>query len=87
MGEGNQHPCARLERLVGIDFNPALAAVCQIEFMASAISGFLAIKYLLLFLGRQKVTVFVYYRILLGVFILGVQCHEFYPGGINSTTP
>lgn len=39
-------------------------------FMASAISGFLAIKYLLIFLSRQKVNVFVYYRILLGIFIL-----------------
>lgn len=42
-------------------------------FMASAISGFLAIKYLLIFLSRQKVNVFVYYRILLGIFILGFQ--------------
>ncbi|MBI5406822.1 MAG: undecaprenyl-diphosphatase UppP [Nitrospirae bacterium] len=41
--------------------------------MASAISGFLAIKYLLIFLSRQKVNVFVYYRILLGIFILGFQ--------------
>ena len=42
-------------------------------FMASAISGFLAIKYLLIFLSRQKVNVFVYYRILLGIFILWFQ--------------
>ncbi|MBI5755523.1 MAG: undecaprenyl-diphosphatase UppP [Nitrospirae bacterium] len=39
-------------------------------FVASAISGFLAIKYLLIFLGRQKVNIFVYYRILLGIAIL-----------------
>lgn len=42
-------------------------------FIASAVSGFLAIKYLLLFLGRQKVNLFVYYRILLGIFILWVR--------------
>lgn len=39
-------------------------------FMASAISGFLAIKFLLIFLSKQKVNIFVYYRILLGIFIL-----------------
>lgn len=39
-------------------------------FIASAVSGFLAIKYLLIFLNRQKINVFVYYRILLGIFIL-----------------
>jgi len=42
-------------------------------FIASAIAGFLAIKYLLIFLGGQRVNVFVYYRILLGIFILWVQ--------------
>jgi len=42
-------------------------------FIASAVSGFLAIKYLLIFLSRQKVNIFVYYRILLGIFILWVQ--------------
>lgn len=39
-------------------------------FIASAISGYIAIKFLLIFLSRQKVCIFVYYRILLGIFIL-----------------
>ena len=39
-------------------------------FAASAISGFLAIKYLIMFLSKQKVNVFVYYRIVLGILIL-----------------
>ena len=39
-------------------------------FAASAISGFIAIKYLLLFLGKRKVNVFVYYRIVVGILIL-----------------
>ncbi|MCC6544365.1 MAG: undecaprenyl-diphosphate phosphatase [Nitrospirae bacterium] len=39
-------------------------------FAASAISGFLAIKYMLVFLSRQKVNIFVYYRIVLGILIL-----------------
>ncbi len=39
-------------------------------FLASTVSGFLAIKYLLIFLSRQKVNIFVYYRVLLGIFIL-----------------
>lgn len=39
-------------------------------FAASAISGFFAIKYLLLYLSRRKVNVFVYYRIVLGIVIL-----------------
>ncbi len=39
-------------------------------FIASAISGYVAIKFLLIFLSRRKVSIFVYYRILLGVFIL-----------------
>ncbi len=39
-------------------------------FAASAVSGFLAIKYLLLFLGKQKVNIFVYYRIIVGILIL-----------------
>ncbi len=39
-------------------------------FAASAVSGFLAIKYLLLFLSKQKVNVFVYYRIVVGILIL-----------------
>lgn len=42
-------------------------------FIASAVSGFLAIKYLLIFLSRQKVNIFVYYRILLGIFILWMR--------------
>lgn len=42
-------------------------------FLASALSGFLAIKYLLIFLSKQKVNIFVYYRILLGIFILWVR--------------
>ncbi|MCC7201274.1 MAG: undecaprenyl-diphosphate phosphatase [Nitrospirae bacterium] len=39
-------------------------------FAASSVSGFLAIKYLLLFLSRQKVNIFVYYRIIVGILIL-----------------
>jgi len=39
-------------------------------FAASAVSGFFAIKYLLLFLGKQKVNIFVYYRIIVGILIL-----------------
>ncbi len=39
-------------------------------FAASAVSGFLAIKYLILFLGKQKVNIFVYYRIVAGIVIL-----------------
>src|SRR4030065_2476351 len=39
-------------------------------FAASAISGFLAIKYLIMFLSKEKVNVFVYYRIVLGILIL-----------------
>lgn len=42
-------------------------------FFASAISGFLAIKYLLLYLSRRKVNLFVYYRIVLGIIILLVS--------------
>lgn len=42
-------------------------------FIASAISGFLAIKFLLSFLGKQKVNLFVYYRIALGILILIVR--------------
>src|SRR3989304_6863123 len=34
MRKGNRPPCARLERLVGIDPNPAFADVCQIDLMA-----------------------------------------------------
>ena len=45
----------------------------SVGFAASAISGFLAIKYLLIFLGRQKVNIFVYYRIALGILILVVK--------------
>jgi len=41
-------------------------------FLASALSGFLAIKYLLIYLSKGKVNVFVYYRILLGLLILWV---------------
>ncbi len=39
-------------------------------FAASAVSGFLAIKFLLLFLSKQKVNIFVYYRIIVGILIL-----------------
>lgn len=39
-------------------------------FAASAVSGFIAIKYLLLFLSKRKVNVFVYYRIVVGILIL-----------------
>ncbi|MEK6583730.1 MAG: undecaprenyl-diphosphatase UppP [Nitrospirota bacterium] len=39
-------------------------------FAASAVSGFIAIKYLLLFLSKRKVNVFVYYRIIVGILIL-----------------
>lgn len=39
-------------------------------FIASTVSGFLAIKYLLKYLSRRKVNLFVYYRIVLGIIIL-----------------
>ena len=39
-------------------------------FIASAVSGFLAIKFLMSFLSKQKVNIFVYYRIVLGLVIL-----------------
>ncbi len=38
-------------------------------FVSSAVSGFLAIKYLLMFLSKQKVNIFVYYRIVIGILI------------------
>lgn len=41
-------------------------------FLAAALSGFLAIKYLLIFLSKRRINIFVYYRILLGIFILWV---------------
>ncbi len=46
-------------------FQPLIAG-----FITSAISGFLAIKYLLKYLSRHKVNLFVYYRIVLGIILL-----------------
>lgn len=41
-----------------------------VGFLASAISGFMAIKYLLKYLSRRNVNLFVYYRIIVGILIL-----------------
>ena len=42
----------------------------SVGFVTSAVSGFMAIKYLLSYLSKRNVNVFVYYRIILGIILL-----------------
>jgi len=56
--------------LVEIGFTQRLGSIFLVGFLAAALSGWLTIKFLLNFVKNRGFTVFVIYRILLGVFLI-----------------
>lgn len=69
-------------KLKDVASDPALAAMIPhmgAGILASAISGYFCIAYLLKFLATQTMTVFVVYRVLLGLVIIGLIMNGFNP--------
>lgn len=69
-------------KLKDVASDPALAAMVPymgVGILASAISGYFCIAVLLKFLGTQTMTVFVIYRVLLGLLIIGLIWNGFNP--------
>jgi undecaprenyl-diphosphatase len=58
-------------RKVGEDGSPGIAATA-IATVAAFVSGYLAIAWLLRYLGTHSLNVFVFYRIALGILVLGL---------------
>ena len=62
--------------------DPALAAMVPmmgVGIVSAAVSGYICIAYLLRFLATQTMTVFVVYRVLLGLAIIGLIMNGFNP--------
>ncbi len=69
-------------KLKDVASDPALTAMVPmmgVGILASAVSGYFCIAYLLRFLATQTMTVFVVYRILLGLAIIGLIMNGFNP--------
>ena len=69
-------------KLKDVAADPTLAAMVPhmgVGIVASAISGYFCIAYLLKFLATQTMTVFVVYRVLLGLAIIGLIWNGFNP--------
>lgn len=69
-------------KLKDVASDPALAAMVPmmgVGILASAVSGYFCIAYLLRFLATQTMTVFVVYRVLLGLAIIGLIMNGFNP--------
>lgn len=69
-------------KLKDVASDPALAAMVPmmgVGIVSAAVSGYVCIAYLLRFLATQTMTVFVIYRILLGLAIIGLIANGFNP--------
>jgi len=62
----------KLKDLADITMTSELFWFFSVGVMSSALSSYLVIKFFLAFLKKQKLTLFVIYRYLLGLFIIGV---------------
>jgi undecaprenyl-diphosphatase len=69
----------KLKDVAGDPTLTAMLPMMGVGIVASAVSGYFCIAYLLKFLATQTMTVFVVYRVLLGLVIIGLIMNGFSP--------